>query len=205
MLGMKEDRSRQNSPPFKTLGTHLKYLREQQKQSLAEVSGAVEIETATLERIEHGDERPSEDILMLLISYFNMQDQEAVQLWELAGYDNPASDPFSLADDILQSNKPIMMVLGLDVRTMYTDGVAVDANDSGLTVQFSQSSNGKQANMPVARLGMSYDQAQKVVEELQKALLKAHYLKSPRQLPAGPKINSGQKRNSSNNSSERKK
>src|SRR5438309_12010771 len=73
--------------PFKTLGTHLKYLREQSNESLAEVSGAVEIAEDALMRIEDGQERPEEDILLLLINHFAMPDQEAVQLWELAGYD----------------------------------------------------------------------------------------------------------------------
>jgi hypothetical protein len=51
--------------PFKMLGSHLKYLREQLQESLMEVSGAVEIETETLYRIEQGVERPTEDILLL--------------------------------------------------------------------------------------------------------------------------------------------
>jgi len=38
--------------PFKTLGSHLKYLREQSSESLAEVSGAVEIDESMLEDIE---------------------------------------------------------------------------------------------------------------------------------------------------------
>jgi transcriptional regulator with XRE-family HTH domain len=61
-----------HTPPFKTLGTHLKYLRERGAETLAEVSGAVEINEDILERIEQGSERPSEEILMLLISHFNM-------------------------------------------------------------------------------------------------------------------------------------
>jgi len=92
---------KQNTPPFKTLGTHLKYLREQVRESLAEVSGAVEIDVNVLERIEQGFERPSEDILLLLISHFAMPDQEAVQLWELAGYDGDVSGKFHLDDPAL--------------------------------------------------------------------------------------------------------
>ena len=53
------------SLPFQPLGGHLKYLREQSHQSLAEVSGAVEIDESALERIEAGLERPAEDVLLL--------------------------------------------------------------------------------------------------------------------------------------------
>ena len=72
--------------PFVSLGRHLKYVREQSKQSLMEVSGAVEIEEKSLELIEAGIERPAEEILLLLISHFNVAETEAVQLWEWAHY-----------------------------------------------------------------------------------------------------------------------
>ena len=78
--------------PFITLGRHLKYVREQLHQSLAEVSGAVEIDEQSLERIEAGRERPSEDILLLLISHYGVENQQAVQLWELAEYDAAAPE-----------------------------------------------------------------------------------------------------------------
>ncbi len=95
-----------HNPPFKTLGTHLKYLREHSSESLAEVSGAVEINEDIMERIEQGVERPSEEILMLLISHFNMQDNEAVQLWELAGYDkrnNPEIVSVNIQEELVTS------------------------------------------------------------------------------------------------------
>ena len=45
--------------PYQTLGKHLRYLREQHSESLAEVSGAVEIDEKLIERIEAGHERPA--------------------------------------------------------------------------------------------------------------------------------------------------
>ena len=49
-----------NNKPFQPLGGHLKYLRELSHQSLAEVSGAVEIDEAELFRaFPSGDERQS--------------------------------------------------------------------------------------------------------------------------------------------------
>jgi len=48
-------------------------LRENHRESAAEVSGAVEIDEKSLRRIEAGTERPSEDILLLLISHFALK------------------------------------------------------------------------------------------------------------------------------------
>src|SRR5205807_9580549 len=81
--------------PFTMLGKQLKLLRENRQESVAEVSGAVEIDIDILERIERGEERPSEDILMLLIDHFGMQDHEAAELWESAGYNHDSSGRFS--------------------------------------------------------------------------------------------------------------
>ena len=77
-----------HKPPHKTLGKYLKSMRQKLQESLGETSGAVEIDVEQLDRFERGAEVPSEDILMLLISHFNLQDDEAVELWELAGYDS---------------------------------------------------------------------------------------------------------------------
>lgn len=174
--------SESQHPPFVTLGKHLKYVREQSSQSLAEVSGAVEIEASLLERIEAGAERPHEDILLLLISYFNIQDQEAVQLWDLAGYDGDMPDKIRGGEDQVINAKTTVMLLAIDMRTMYTDGLDIEQNKAGLTLNFTQAST-KQHPSPIARLGMSYEQAQMVLNQLQSALLQRKYNSGPKQLP----------------------
>jgi len=175
--------SEQPAPtPFKTLGSHLKYLREQSDESLAEVSGAVEIDQKLLEQIEAGCERPVEDILLLLISHFSMPDHEAVQLWELAGYSGELPDQIRPNDEMHHLGKNAVMLLALDMRTVYTDGVDIMGNQAGLTMSFMQTS-AQNKSTPVARLGMSYEQAERVVIALQQALLHAKYLRGPKQLP----------------------
>jgi hypothetical protein len=174
--------------PYQTLGKHLRYLREQQAQSLAEVSGAVEIDQKDLERIEAGQERPPEDILMLLISHFNMQDQEAVQLWEMAGYDG-SSDARQKQEDVLQDimsgiggQKPVVLVVGMDNRTLYTDASHVTGDPAGITITFGKRTQ-QTKSQPLASFGMSYEQAHEVVAQLQKALLYGKHNTSPKQLP----------------------
>lgn len=170
-------------PPFKTLGTHLKYLRERIDESISEVSGAVEIDDEKLDRIEQGIERPSEEILMLLISHFNVLDNEAVQIWELAGYDRRLTPDASMTmQDDIQAAKPIVMLLSVDVRAQYTDSVEVTANKAGLTMTFMQV-GGQERPQPVAKVGMSYEQAEAVMAAMQHALLLGKY-QGPKGLPS---------------------
>jgi transcriptional regulator with XRE-family HTH domain len=177
----------QNLPPFKTLGTRLKYLRERSQESLAEAAGAVEIDADKLERIEEGVERPSEEILMLLMSHFNMQDTEAVQVWELAGYDRRLGPDVSMGtpEEIL-SGKSVVMLLALDMRIQYTDGVDISADKAGVTMTFTQA-GGNGTSQPVSRVGMSLEQAEAVARALQHSIIHVRYGKG---LPA-PKPKSG--------------
>lgn len=173
--------------PFSSLGSHLKFVREQSNQSLAEVSGAVEIDEQHLEKIEAGLVRPDEEILLLLISHFGVKDREAVQLWELAKYDNDMPDEIRINDDTQIGGKQVVMLLAMDMRTMYSDGLDVTVNPAGVTLNFTQHQNSSQNNS-VARVGMSHAQAQAVIETLQKALLHAKYSSPTKLLP--PNIDS---------------
>jgi len=165
--------------PFQTLGSHLKYVREQSRQSLAEVSGAVEIEEAQLQRIEAGVERPAEDILLLLISHFGVQDREAVQLWELGEYDSDV--PEEIRPDMPTGGKPVVMLLAVDARTMYSDGLEVVVTPAGVTMHFTQA--GGPVQHTVARVGMSHQQAHQVIHALEQSLLRAKYLGNTKLLP----------------------
>ena len=167
--------------PFDSLGRHLKYVREQSRQSVAEVSGAVEIDPKHLERIEAGIERPAEDILLLLISHFGVKDREAVQLWESAEYDSELPDEIKVnisSTDV----KPAIMLLAMDMRSIYSDGLDVIVNPAGVTLNFSQT-HAKAGAIPVARVGMSLQQAQAVVQAIQSAVLHAKYNNGNKFLP----------------------
>jgi len=162
--------------PFKQLGQRLKTIRQKLHESVAEVSGAVEIDEPTLQRIEQGDERPSEDILMLLISHFGMRDDEAAGLWQLAGYDQPRSHDQEGGDDA--HGRATILVMAVDPRVIYSDGVQVTANRNGVVISFSQA-NGTPNSLTTARIGMSREQAKAVIRTLQEALDRSE----PRQLP----------------------
>lgn len=174
-----------HKPPFKTLGKYLKTLRQKQQESLGETSGAVEIDVEKLDRYERGVEPPSEDILLLLISHFGLQDEEAVELWELAGYSR--SDTETPFERTRPATTPAMQVtlLAMDNRVLHSNGVEiVTDNSDSVVLNFSQSGAGNQQPYIVSRVGMSTQQAHNLLETLQSALLHQKYASGPKALPS---------------------
>jgi hypothetical protein len=168
--------------PFRALGGHLKKSREARRESLVEASGAVEIEIDTLELIEDGVQRPSEEILLLLISHFEIEDDEATDLWELAGYNDMdfIGDPsFEARDQI----RPTAFVLPMDIRVVYTDMVNVIVNNYGVVMNFIQNSGPNNQPLAVARVGMSREHAESVIQILQQTLAQADKIQPPKSLP----------------------
>ena len=174
--------------PYKKLGSRLRQIRQQLRESVAEVSGAIEIDESTLGRIERGQERPSEDILLLLISHFSMSDDDAVVLWELAGYDQSLANPKSGEEG--QNGRPLLMVMALDSRIIYSDSVQVVANPNGVVLNFLQAPDGPYTAQTIARIGMSREQAESVVKVLQQTLKQSsEVLNGQKLLPSPQKEN----------------
>jgi len=178
-----------NSPspntPYKTLGLRLQRIRHKYNRSITEVCGAVEIDEELLSRIEAGEEKPGEELLEQLINHYQMEDSDALRLWTLAGYDTDdllVEDVDPLVAAGTQTN--VIMLLALEQRTLYSDSLDIHFDESGLILNFKQVAGQKQP-ISVAKLGMSYEQAEKVLATLQKVLLKHKYLKGPKALPKG--------------------
>ncbi len=162
--------------PFRSLGSQLKRLRERSRQTLAEVSGAVEIDVSALADIEQGVQRPSEDILLLLISHFAVKEEDASKLWDLAGYVHSDMS----ADAGFHDGPQPVLVMPMDVRIVYTDMAHVVVNKFGVTMNFMQSGGPGNRPLAVSRIGMSTEHAESVVALLQKALEQAR----PKLLPS---------------------
>ena len=201
---MDANKSHPHTPPYKQFGRCLKAMRQRFQESLGEVSGAVEVAVEQLDRFERGAELPNEDILMLLISHFNLGDEEAVALWELAGYEpddrlfgddeedeaadhrnerNESNDRAAQPGRSL-TNAPVMMI-ALDNRVLYTNGAEIVTDNAGLVINFIQSDNAAKnpQRYAVSRVGMSYDQAEQLLATLNRALLHKRYLSGPKRLP----------------------
>ncbi len=67
---------------------------------------------------------------------------------------------------------------------MYSDGVAVSNNESGVVLSFLQRAEQEQS-LPVARIGMSYRQAEEVLQTLELTLLRSKYMPTKLLLPPG--------------------
>ncbi len=153
--------------PYERLGSQLRSLRERNLESVLEVSGAVEIDEQFLDKIEAGDERPSEDILLLLISHFAVEDDKAAELWQLAGYDKHVHDD---EPEQTHSSRTQTMMVMIDPRVMYSDSVELEANNKGVILNFSQSGGQPSQPLTVSRIGMSREQAKVVMGILHQAL-----------------------------------
>lgn len=156
--------------PFRSLGGQLKQLREKRQESLAEVSGAVEIDPDTLQAIEQGMERPGEDILLLLISHFGTKDEIATKLWNLAGYDQEELPMQEMANNDNQSVQNGVISMAQNAPVVYTDMVHVMVNNYGVVMNFMQTAGSNTEPQAIARVGMSREHAQSVLELLQKTL-----------------------------------
>lgn len=171
----------QNKPlkPYKILGVKLKRLREKNQESINEASDAVEVDVALLTQIESGERRPSEDILLLLISHYDIHEDEALQLWEMAGFDRRDVSVSSGSNDEASADKQAIMLSPHDARIVYTDIVHVMVNNYGVVMNFMQGAGPNNQPLAVSRIGMSKEHARSVLEVLRKTLEQSE----PSQLP----------------------
>lgn len=175
--------------PYIHLGVRLRKLREQARESVLEVSGAIEVDQSVLERFESGAELPDEDILALLINHFDISDSDAVKLWELAGYSKETDKSLNPEEQLL---KQIMMVIPFDNRVAYSDLAHVHVNDGGVVISFATQAGNVQPQT-VARVGMSVEQAKKLIKTMESTIAAASRPKIPKALPA-PKQNKTKKK-----------
>jgi len=167
---------------YRTLGKTLKQLRTRANESLAEASGAVEIDVRELAGFELGKARPSEDVLLLLISHFGAKDDEAIRLWEMAGYGMdkiPASH--SVNNEIVAPQ-----IAAPDNRVLFTDIVDIVVNNYGVIMNFMQTGPANSTHS-VARVGMSREHAKSILKILKTTLAQTE----PNTQKATPSDNTG--------------
>jgi transcriptional regulator with XRE-family HTH domain len=148
--------------PYRPLGRHLKELRTRANESLAEASGAVEIDVRELASFELGKARPTEDVLLLLISHFGAKDDEAVRIWEMAGYTGEKVP-------VTKSNPGDSSQRLHDNRILFTDVVDIVVNNYGVIMNFMQSGP-PNTSQSVAKVGMSREHAKSILQILQATL-----------------------------------
>jgi transcriptional regulator with XRE-family HTH domain len=191
--------------PYQSFGRALKELRSKAAKSPAEVSGAVEIDETKLTSYESGAQRPSEDIMVLLLQHFSVKDDKADELWRLAGYmDTPTPEQVFGNDEFGGIEEISMQIPVNDTRIIYTDMLQVMVNNYGVIMNFMQGAGPHNQPVAAARVGMSKEHARTVIDVLQKTLDQADIeakrhkqQKEPKQLASGE--------NDTNSSTEPKK
>lgn len=163
--------------PFLGLGSALRALREKNRKTPMEVSGAIEIAVDRLLAYEAGENRPSEDILLLLIQHFDLEDKDARNLWRLAGYKTSFDGEFIFDDeDVVDQDSQLTKTVAIssqDLRIVYTDMLQVTVNNYGVVVNFLQSSGIGNQPLAISRVGMSKEHARSVIDVLTKTLEQA--------------------------------
>ena len=155
--------------PYESFGTKFKEIRLKAKETLLDVSGAVESDLSILESVESGEYQPSEDLVLLLISHFALKEDDALDFWELAGYQQEKTGTTSITADDQGVVQKAYVTAG-DVRILYTDMVHVKSNRHGLVINFLQSLGSDDHTVAVSRVGMSHAHAESLLEVLQKTL-----------------------------------
>lgn len=174
--------------PYQNFGQVLKKLRASASKTPAEVSGAVEIDESRLKEYENGESRPTEDILTLLIQHFDLKDDQAEELWKLAGYNNQQEeDKFFVNDEFGNVQQLTVGVTMHDARIVYTDMIQVMVNNYGVIINFLQGAGPSNQPLAVSRIGMSKEHARSVIEVLTKTLEQADNPPEPKQLKAPDK------------------
>lgn len=174
--------------PFSVFGIALKRLREKHSKSHAEVSGAVEIDEKKLQDYEQGKVRPPEDVLSLIIQHFNLKDEEAKEIWRLAGYTESFDEAqYFMNDDTLDPKQTrTVVVTPQDARIVYTDMVQVMVNNYGVIVNFMQGAGINNQPLAVSRVGMSREHAKSIVDVLTKTLEQSEDVRKPQQVKQLP-------------------
>jgi transcriptional regulator with XRE-family HTH domain len=170
--------SEQSNNPFAELGAKLRRLRERKHESLEDASGAAEIDPPTLKSYEEGVERPEEDILHVLLHHFDANEEQADELWSLAGYRGFDASKQS-SDEASFQPTPAMFVLPIDGRILYSDSVHVAVNKQGVVLNFMQNVGPDGKILPVSRIGMSKEHANAMIQLLSDCLQHS----DPKQLP----------------------
>lgn len=157
--------------PYKNIGERLRRWRQRVHESVAEVSGAVEIDSEQLHKIEAGQVLPSEDILMLLISHLDVQEKDARMILEQAGYARNAFDTTGLSNMDEQIIKQMLMIIPFDNRILYSDSVNISATPQGVVMDFLQNGSNPQP-ATISRIGMSLEHAARMQKLLTEILAK---------------------------------
>lgn len=174
--------STHNKDKYAALGARLKFLREQWQQSISDVCNTLEIDEKMLRAFEAGKIAPPPEVLDMLISHFLLTEDQAQDLRDLVEDQREEAEASitGTMEDML--SKQLVMFMPVDTRVVYTDSMQATITDSGVVLQFMQQTGSGQS-VPISRVGMSRQHAERVIEVLQ-STLKHHDQHGQKKLPS---------------------
>lgn len=165
-----------------SLGSEIRQLRKNSGQTLFKVAESIGTTRSHLNKIELGRSRPSEKLLNTILAYFSVAADKAGRLMQLAGHrSNKVVTNFSGKEvgnmkeptSVEQQSKNVNIVIDPNTRqVLYSESVFIHSSDYGLTMDFAQRVGPSDQQFVVARIGMSFDHAKKMLEVLSDHLQK---------------------------------
>jgi DNA-binding XRE family transcriptional regulator len=159
------------------LGEKIRTIRKGRGESLAATAQAISTDRAYLNKIELGKIRPSERLLDNIIDHFAVEANLAATLKQLAGHvphDVAVVDTegiHNMASQFPVAPAPAQRVAQITVNpqqtpVLYTDSIIVGSSEFGLVLDVAQSvGNGTQQTV-VARIGMSFEHAKRLLTNI---------------------------------------
>lgn len=165
------------------LGQEIRNYRKAAKQSLETTAGVLGIDRSHLNKIELGIYKPSEKLLNQIIAHFSVEGIKANRLRDLLTHgpvEHVVVEGIQRKEEMKETKSEITVeqpsvqvtIDPAKVQVLYTDSTFVNSSDYGLVLDVAQTAPGNSQQFIVARIGMSFEHAKKLVEVMNDHLLK---------------------------------
>lgn len=165
------------------LGSVIKKHREQKGASIAQAALSIGIDRTYLSKIEHGHETPPPNVFNSILNYLDVDRFTALKIAKVAGYqtvvhfssnrDYDGKGVIKMQNE--QSNVPAdakQVNMPGNVPVLYTDSIFVNGSKWGVVLDIAQNVGPTNQQNVVARIGMSREHAEALVDVLAKQLTK---------------------------------
>jgi transcriptional regulator with XRE-family HTH domain len=164
------------------LGQELRSMRNSASESLLDTAKALGVDRTHLNKIELGSYKPSKKLLDEILAHFSVEGVKASQLRDLlkhgkvehvviGGFKEGDKGMNNELQTVQQPNQ--VTVDPSKVQVVYTDSTIVSSSDYGLVLDVAQTVTGNpQQQFVVARIGMSFDHAKRLLEVINDHLQK---------------------------------
>ncbi|HVV25612.1 MAG TPA: DUF3467 domain-containing protein [Candidatus Saccharimonadales bacterium] len=163
------------------MGNMVRKERVKHNLSLSELGKKLAVDRTLISKIENGHYQPTEPILQKFIEVFSMDDQHAQKIWALSGRPGgPFTNLNSQGKELLMNQSavpqkvPQQASVNLNPSTpvLYSDAMSVTTSPFGMVFDFGQRLGPTNNFNVVARVGVSFEHARKIMEAIHNELEK---------------------------------